>query len=106
MDTKGISQKAHQEEYDKREETISIKVYRISWYSVIAVMVFILALRLVYAEQFNPDITMILVAYFGATSFCEYYMRNKNIVFLFLGIMSIITFFLGLAILLRQYGVY
>jgi len=105
MDTKGISQKAHQEENDKREETISIKVYRISWYSVIAVMVFILALRFVYAEPSN-DITMILTAYLGATSFCEYYMRNKNIVFLFLGIMSIIAFFLGLATLLRQYGVY
>ena len=105
MDTKGISQRAQQEENDKQEENIRIKSFRIGWFSVTAVMVFLLALRIVYAEPSN-DFFMIIVAHLGATSFYEYYNMRDRKIYLFAGIISVILFFLGLATLLRQYGVY
>ena len=105
MNTKGISQKAHQEENDKREETISIKAFRIGWLSVTAVLIFLLTLRIVYAEPSN-DIFMILLANLGATSFYEYYNMRDRKIYLFAGIISVILFFLFLTLLLRQYGVY
>lgn len=73
--------------------------------SVSIVMLFLIILRGLYNETAS-DIIMILMVQTAAVSFYQYFnMRDKK-GYLFFGIMSAIAFFLSLAALLSQYGVF
>lgn len=105
MYKKDILKKAQQEKNDEREEHIKIKAFHIGWVSVSVVMLFLIILRNLYNESAS-DIIMILMVQTAAVSFYQYFnMRDKK-GYLFTGIISTIAFFLSLAALLSQYGVF
>lgn len=105
MDTKGILQNGRQEKNNVQEELVRVKAYRIGWFSVSGVMIFVLIIRIMFAEP-TYDIFMILMAHLGATSFYHYYNMRDRKIYLFTGIMGVVLLLLFLIYFSRQYGVY
>lgn len=105
LNNKDILKKAQQEKKDEREEHIKTKAFRIGWLSVSTVMLFLIFIRYYYDET-AIDLVMILMAQTAAVSFYQYFNIRNRKGYLFSGIISTIAFFLSLAALLSQYGVY
>lgn len=99
-----ILKKAQQERNDEREEHIKTKAFRIGWFGVTAVMLFLIFFRYYHNESAN-DILMILMAQTAAVSYYSYFNIREKKSYLFAAILSTIAIFLSLAALLSQYGV-
>ena len=105
MDKNEILKKAQQERKDEREEHIKVKAFHIGWFSVSVVILFLVFFRVAHNESAS-DILMILMAHTAVNAFYQYFSLRSKQMFLFTGIISTIAFFLSLAALLSQYGVY
>lgn len=105
MDKNEILKRAQQERKDEREEHIKVKAFHISWFSVSVVILFLIIFRFANNE-YASDILMILMAHTAVNAFYQYYSLRSKEIYLYTGIISTVAFFLSLAALLSQYGVY
>lgn len=105
MKKEDILEKARRENKDEREEQVNIAANKIGWMGVSAVMLFLIIWRAIHNES-AVDIMMILMAQIVAASFYQYVKMQGKKVYLISVIFGIIGFWLALAALLSQYGVF
>jgi len=102
MDQKDILKIAQKTKKDERELHIHKQSIAIGWSAVTIVMFLLLVLRM-YANESSNDILLILMTFSGASTFYEY-RKNKNIFYLFLTFLALLAMGLSAYNLLFQYG--